>query len=221
MLLARIAIAGGGLEQFATGIGTCSAPVREVEVGWGRPKGPRRCRTSGTRSWPSGSAGSPVSCAGTRGWVWRTSRCGTSATSLTRVPSGVVPARRDDRARPHAAPRHPPGGGDDGPPSGCGRTSSHPRGAVQPAGAHRAGRVRMTRDGAYQLVQESARRGLGRGDELPRADRRGRARPRSRRGVRLRRLPRARPRGDGTARRDRLTDLPPGTTPRTARSRIR
>jgi len=36
----------------------------------------------------------------------------------------------------------------------------------------------MTRDDAYRVVQESAQRAWGRGDELPRADRRGRTQAR-------------------------------------------
>ena len=56
-----------------------SAPARRAR---------RRCRTSATRSPPSGSAGSPASCARTRSSASRTSRSGTSATSRTRRPSG-------------------------------------------------------------------------------------------------------------------------------------
>ena len=50
----------------------------------------RRCRTSATRSPPSGSAASRASCARTRSSASRTSRSGTSATSRTRRPSAIV-----------------------------------------------------------------------------------------------------------------------------------
>ena len=49
----------------------------------------------------------------------------------------------------------------------------------------------MTRDDAYRVVQENAQRAWDTGTDVPRAARRGRARPRPRRGLRLRRLPHA------------------------------
>ena len=54
----------------------------------------------------------------------------------------------------------------------------------------------MTRDDAYRVVQENAQRAWDEGKDFRRADRRGRAAARSRCGVRLRRLSEARARGD-------------------------
>ena len=62
----------------------------------------------------------------------------------------------------------------------------------------------MTRDDAYRLGPGERPARLGRGHRVPRADRRRRAGARPRRRLRLRRLPRARPRGDGAARRAQL-----------------
>ena len=65
---------------------------------------------------------------------------------------------------------------------------AHPWRALQPAGADRAGRVGDGRDDAYRLVQESAQRAWDEQNELPPADRSGGAPAGSRRGFRLRRL---------------------------------
>ena len=54
----------------------------------GARRAARPCPTSATRSSPSASPGWPGSCAATARRGSRTSRCGTSATSPTRAPSG-------------------------------------------------------------------------------------------------------------------------------------
>ena len=90
-VLEAIALAGAGLERFAQEIRNLQrTEVREVEEPFasGRRRAPRRCRTSATRSPPSGSAGSPGCCAATRRPGSRTSPSGTSATSPTPAPSG-------------------------------------------------------------------------------------------------------------------------------------
>ena len=68
---------------------TCSAPrcARSRSRSAPARRAPRRCRTSATRSRPSGSPAWRACCAATRRRRWRTSRCGTSATSRTRPPS--------------------------------------------------------------------------------------------------------------------------------------
>ena len=64
-----------------------------------------RCRTSATRWSPSASAGSPGCCGATPRWGWRTSRCGTSATSRTPRPSGsCCPTRRSCSTRCSRSP---------------------------------------------------------------------------------------------------------------------
>ena len=91
VLTSRIAIAGGGLERFATEVRNLQrTEVREVEEPFARrPEGllgdapqaqpdPR----------PSGSPASPASSAATPRPGSRTSRSGTSATSPTPAPSG-------------------------------------------------------------------------------------------------------------------------------------
>ncbi len=91
VLLSQIAIAGAGLERFATEVRNLQrTEVREVEEPFasGSRRAPRRCRTSATRSAPSGSPASPASCAATPRPAWRTSPSGTSATSPTPAPSG-------------------------------------------------------------------------------------------------------------------------------------
>ncbi len=89
-LLQAIALAGAGLERLATEI----RHLQRTEVGEaeepfraGPRRAPARCRTSATRSPPSASRAWRACCAATRPPAWRTSRCGTSATSRTRAPS--------------------------------------------------------------------------------------------------------------------------------------
>ena len=69
---------------------TCSGPrsARSRSRSARARRAPRRCPTSATRSSPSGSPGSPGSCAATPRSGWRTSPSGTSATSPTPAPSG-------------------------------------------------------------------------------------------------------------------------------------
>ena len=81
---------------------TCSAPrcARSRSRSAQARRARARCRTSATRSCASASAGSRACCAATPRSGWRTSRCGTSATSRTRAPSGsCCPTRRSCSTR--------------------------------------------------------------------------------------------------------------------------
>ncbi len=94
-LLQAIALAGAGLERFATEVRHLQrTEVREVQEPFrAGPEGlARRCRTSATRSRPSRSPASRACCAATPRRRSRTSRCGTSATSPTpRVERVILP----------------------------------------------------------------------------------------------------------------------------------
>ena len=84
-LLQAIALAGAGLERFATSCVTSSArrcARRRSRSVRGR-RARARCRTRETRSSPSSSPGSRACCAETRRRPSRTSPCGTNATSRT------------------------------------------------------------------------------------------------------------------------------------------
>jgi hypothetical protein len=76
---------------------TSPAPSCRRSVSRSRPvrRDRARCPTSAIPSGPSRYRGSPACCAATRAPAWRTSRCGTSATSPTRRSSGSpCPTRR-------------------------------------------------------------------------------------------------------------------------------
>ncbi len=89
-LLGAIALAGAGMERFATEVRHLQrTEVREVRSYSGRDRRAQaRCRTSATRSRASRSPGWRACFAATPRRRWRTSRCGTSATSLTPPWSG-------------------------------------------------------------------------------------------------------------------------------------
>jgi adenylosuccinate lyase len=91
-LLAALAVLASSLDRFALEIRHL-ARTEVREVGRGR----LRCRTSEIRSSPSASAVWLASSAGTRSSEWRTSRCGTSATSRIPRPSA-------SRSRTHFSP---------------------------------------------------------------------------------------------------------------------
>ena len=85
-LLAAIALAGAGLERFATEIRHLQrTEVREVEEPF--RAGPEGLERDAPQAQPdqerADHAASRACCAATRRPRWRTSRCGTSATSRT------------------------------------------------------------------------------------------------------------------------------------------
>ena len=69
-LTSAIALAGAGLERFATEVRNLQrTEVREVEEPFGAgQRVPRRCRTSATHPHRVDHPASPASCAGTRRW---------------------------------------------------------------------------------------------------------------------------------------------------------
>ena len=144
---------------------------------------------------PSGSPASPGCCAATPRRA-RERRPLARARHLPLRRRAGDPARRDDRPRLHAAPRRP------GSPSGMTVHTERMRENLELThGALFSQRALtalvesgMTRDDAYRVVQENAQRAWDTGTAVPRAARRGGARPRPRRGLRLRRLPHPRAR---------------------------
>ena len=88
-LMTTLAIIASSLEKFATEVrGLQKTELREWRSRSARGRrAPARCRTSATPSTASRSAAWRASSAAIPSRRWRTSRCGTSATSRTRRPS--------------------------------------------------------------------------------------------------------------------------------------
>ena len=203
VLTSRIAIAGGGLERFATEVRNLQrTEVREVEEPFGagqkgssampHKRNPIRTeRITGLARVLRGYAQTGLENIA----LWHERDISHSGAERVILPdatigldymhglaTGVAAGMtiRAERMRENLEP--------------------HPRGALQPAGADRPGRVRH--DPRRRLPRRPGERParLGHRHRVPRAARRGGARPRPRRGLRLRRLPEARPRDPRAAR---------------------
>ena len=192
-LLSAIALAGAGLERFATRrSATSSAPrcARSRSRSGPARRARARCRTSATRSRPSASAASRACCAATRRPGWRTSRSGTSATSRTPAPSGsCCPTRRSCSTTCSTSPC--------GSRAGWSCTPTGWRANLEiTSGALFSQRVLlalveqgMQRDDAYRIVQRLAQQAWDtRHAAARRCSSRSRRRARSRRRLRLRAL---------------------------------
>ena len=101
-------------------------------------RGPRRCRTSATRSSRSGSAGSRASCADTRSSGWRTSPCGMSATSPTPRTSASCCPTRSSQSTTCSTASHGLSKGSSSGRNGCARISRRRAVFLQPTAPARA-----------------------------------------------------------------------------------